>query len=823
MRAWGLAKGLLTNGIDVAVGVNNSFPQAIKEHEGVRLLNWGLDENFADLINTYDAVVMSYCMGDPSVFVVDHINEDVQLILDVYVPIYVEVSARESKDIDTEYSAYMADIVRFNKVLGRGDYFLCANDAQKTFYTGVLSSLGIINPRSYREERIQVLPFGIHNEAMRSNTNPYAEIGINPSDFIVLWFGGLYPWFRVEEYLDAIKHLAKNKSIKFVFVGGKNPFNPNPDFFRQYDKAVEFAAKNKLLETAMFFVDWVDFDKRASWYKSANIVISLNQPGEENRYSWRTRVMDYVWGELAILTNGGDPLSEDLIAANAALRLPELSSKAIVDSLQDVFIHRDKLASVKKQVKNIKPNYYWPVITKSLALLIKSGSLPNSSEITYRKNLGLENKKIAPSSTESSGKVRKVIDSFPQVISKVRKKGIAPSAKLAYGLARTQVKNLQTKRAKQYVFISHPINNTGAPLVLLQIVEEFADKYGGSNVRLLAPGIETEQLRKMRELGVRVDKAVFGVGFRFIRMQLALNKNDFVLMNTVAIYDNYRDFIMLWLKNGRLHHAYWFIHEDIAQLPNIHKEFLDKRNLNQVRDLTDAKKLTLLTPSNRTKLEYNELLETDKVKSVSLHVDVDKKFKISRHTADYKTINFLLSGTPSDGRKGQFLALSAFYSFLTNHYIKDPASYRNFKLHLVAIGDDYISRQIRWTGDSLLREHVVYYPTLSKDKHLSVSLKCNAVICCSLNETFGLYVAEGMFMGHVVLRNNSAGIDEQLEEGVNGFFIDHTDIKQFASVIEKILNKKLSDEELQAMGKASQEIIRNYSDNSYLNQIENLQ
>ena len=104
---------------------------------------------------------------------------------------------------------------------------------------------------------------------------------------------------------------------------------------------------------------------------------------------------------------------------------------------------------------------------------------------------------------------------------------------------------------------------------------------------------------------------------------------------------------------------------------------------------------------------------------------------------------------------------------------------------------------------------------------MEISAKCNAVICCSLNETFGLYIAEGMLMGHVVLRNNSAGQAEQLQEGVNGYAIDHTDVVQFAGVLEKLLNKKTSsDKQLYEMGVHSKDIINKYGSNSYIDQIE---
>jgi glycosyltransferase involved in cell wall biosynthesis len=374
----------------------------------------------------------------------------------------------------------------------------------------------------------------------------------------------------------------------------------------------------------------------------------------------------------------------------------------------------------------------------------------------------------------------------------------------------------------QFIFISNPINNTGAPVVLLQVVEEYVGKYGANRVRVITPGVdEPTQEEKLKKMGVRVEQAVFGIGFHFIRAQLALQQDDVVIMNTAAVYDTYRDFILLWLRNGRLKHAYWFIHEDIAQLPIIHKEFLDKRNLAQVAQLVKAHSLSLLFPSKRTADEYKDLLQIDHATAVNLRVEVPAEFQKPKVETDFDSIDFLLSGTAGDGRKGQVLAISAFYTFLKDYYEKNPESYRQFTLHLVAVDmTHYISQQIRWISNSTLRDHVKIYESLPKEEAMKVTADCNAVICCSLNETFGLYIAEGMLMGHVVLRNDVAGVDEQLVEGKNGFRIDHTDMQQFSKVLEKILNKKTTNEELLSMSQTSQQIMQKYSDTSYLQQIE---
>ena len=150
-----------------------------------------------------------------------------------------------------------------------------------------------------------------------------------------------------------------------------------------------------------------------------------------------------------------------------------------------------------------------------------------------------------------------------------------------------------------------------------------------------------------------------------------------------------------------------------------------------------------------------------------------------------------------------------------------PEEYRDFTLTMVGMTDDYVAKQIRTIGSTLLGERLKIVPEVAHDEALEITRRCNAVICCSFNEALPLYVIEGMRMGHVVLRNDAGGMEEQLDEGVNGFRIDSRDVKQFASVLEVVLNRKtMSDSRLQAMGRASQEMITNLLIDSYVDALE---
>lgn len=817
MRAWGIATGLRDNGYEVSVAVNQSFPQKQSNHENINLTNWTLDGHFIDLINSYDMVIMSYCMGDSSQFVARHLSTNVCLVLDLYVPIYVEISARDSKDIEREYLNYEDDMARFNEVLRRGDYFICANEAQKTYYLGVFSALNIINPLTYRQDRLFIVPFGIHRDPPISTKNPYLELGIREDDFVVLWFGGLYPWFKIQNLLDAIKELSKkDKRFKFVIVGGKNPFNGHPDFTEQYDKTVRFAKKHMLTDNSLFFVDWVDFHERANWYEHANAVISINNTGEENSLSWRTRVMDYVWGGVAILTNGGDPLSETLINEQAAVRLFDTSANALSDAFKSLMHDQKLLDKTRKNIRQLQQNYFWDIVVKPL-LNISSKEHPYSDNQKKVQSFVRHNPVAHPTKLRRAVNKAKATASLPRkVYSYTRENGID---RLIY-LVDHRLKRRPLADKPRFVFISHPIDHTGAPQIMLQVVYELAEIVDPKRIIIVAPHSDAHLLRKLREKGIRILQSNANTSNEEIAFQLELRSNDFVMMNTVAIYENYRDFILDQLSSGNLQHAYWYIHEDEAQLHVVNSILNVKLDFKRIGKLVNAHKLNVMVPCERVRKEYNNILKTNEVRTVLYNIGVDKKYHIKRKAKDFDELNFLLQGTPGDGRKGHFIVIAAFDLFMRKYYSKNPEKYRNFQLTLVSIVDDYASKQIKSVAKTMLGNHVKIYGSMPKEEVLEIYTKCNAVICASYSETFALYVAEVMYMGGLILRNDSAGSDEQLRNGKNGFRIDEKDPKQIADVIERLLNKATtSNDTLLAMGQCSQEIISPYSGHRYLPQI----
>jgi glycosyltransferase involved in cell wall biosynthesis len=393
------------------------------------------------------------------------------------------------------------------------------------------------------------------------------------------------------------------------------------------------------------------------------------------------------------------------------------------------------------------------------------------------------------------------------LLGKAREKGLRESLELSREIVHARIA-ARDRTGRAFVFISPPMNLSGAPLVLAQAVEEFADKYGAESLRVLSPQIHPELRERIERKGVKVERAAAVMSSALVRFQLALRFDDFVLLNTVVVPSNYRMYVLKALKFERLSQANWYIHEDAEQLPVAAPFLLEPNTQRVIKELVKTNKLRILVPSQYIKVQYDKLFDTDKTRILPYLTDNNQRFE-DRDNSEYSSIQFLLCGRPTDGRKGHMIALAAFQDFVTRYYRENPTHYRDFSLTLVGMTNDHIAAQIVSVGRSILGDSLRVVGETSHEEHLAITRECNAVICCSFNEALPLFVMEAMSVGHIVIRNDCGGLEEQLQDGVNGFRIDSSDVAEFSRVLESLLNKaSMTDRQLHAMGRASQHMLR---------------
>ena len=808
LRCWGLAKGIQANKRDIAVTVayhkSHLKDTFTDEHDGIHITTWDND-SVAELIKGFDSVVVSYCMGDLSVLVARNIKPNQQLILDCYVPIYVEVSARESKDIEGEYQAFTSDVYRWAEVLKRGDVFLCASAEQKRYYQGVLSGLGRINPATYNQDNILITPYGIYREKAVAKEKPISKLIKDESYKKVLWFGGIYPWFDLRQLVDAVSQVNKHTPTKLVIVGAKNPYNTHPDFVARYQELVDYISSSKTLRDVVVMQDWVKFEDRADWYLDSDCVVVINKEGPENELAWRTRLVDFMWADLPILTNGGDPLGESLLKREAAFRFSGTDADSIAADIKKL-LAGSNLKTLHKNLEAMRGEFYWDNVTKQVAHVIA----------THRQAADLETFGVFSSqvigTNSSQGKVRRVANKARKVPAYANKYGYSATAKVVTELARRKLaaKSVLRERKKPaYVFVSHQLDMSGAPFIAIDMALEFKDNGKDVEFYTYLPA-HKNNLTKLNKTGIKPHVLMNK------DMVPSYTNGDTVILNTVAHSEVVKESVFGAAEQGILKQVIWYLHEDDPEL--IFRPDEQKR----IRKMLKNKQLKILVPAEKILDNYCAYFETSDgiVKLAYRHI-VPKKYHQIRSAADFTDkLTFVLPGTMGDGRKGQLPIFYAFVQFYNQYYKDNRKNYRDFELVYIGLSSDFLSRQVKAHADAL-KGHFKTHGRVTWEEDLDIVSKGNITICYSIREALPLFVFEGMISGHPILRNDSSGKAEQLIEGKNGWCLETNDFDQVVSVIEGVLNKgKTPDNKLANMSEASYEIAAAQAKNSYLRALE---
>lgn len=364
LRAWGLSKGLVSHGFDVTFAYRSTFKladDAAKTHipSGLTVTTWN-PPTLRQILEQHSVVVMRYAMGEAKE-IIAKLKPDHILVSDSYIPISIEVAARNSND-KYENDNFLRLQEGSALATRRADYFLYASPAQKNYYLGYLAGLNKLNPATYSqlEERMFEVPYGIDTSEKKKEL-----LKRKPDSPTLLWYGAFYSWFDMESLIGSLIQLKKKvPGFKLIIAGAKNPYNKDPGILAHYKKTTEAL---EVLGDTIEYINWHPFDERFEVYAKATAIITWNHLGLENLLAWRTRLMDFVLSDRPIITNGGDPLGEDLITRGIAYR-------ATVEDVDKVFMEIVKHPPVNALFDKAAERYDWHNITKELADSLSSPS-----------------------------------------------------------------------------------------------------------------------------------------------------------------------------------------------------------------------------------------------------------------------------------------------------------------------------------------------------------------------------------------------------------------------------------------------------------------
>lgn len=365
IRAWNMAE-LLASGNEVTlVTLNGAEP--IEAPFTIVHVPAGDDKSFSKLEQWADVIIFQ----GHAMAVFDALRASNKiLVVDIYDPLHLE-ELEQGRDLPVEqWRQQVSDATAvLNEQLQRGDFFLCASDRQKMFWLGQLAGLGRINPDTYDDDPdfdklISIAPFGlpttppVHERDVLKSVHP----GISSDDKLLLWSGGLYSWFDPKTLIRAVAHLsAKRKNVRLYFQGTKHP-HPGVAEHRIISDSRELARELDVLDSAVFFNDsWVDYDDRQNYLTEADAGVSTHHSHIETTFSFRTRILDYLWAELPMVVTEGDHFAELVATEKLGLVVPAGDVEKLAEALDRVLFDAAFGAEARANIRRVRERYYWHV------------------------------------------------------------------------------------------------------------------------------------------------------------------------------------------------------------------------------------------------------------------------------------------------------------------------------------------------------------------------------------------------------------------------------------------------------------------------------
>ena len=296
------------------------------------------------------------------------VGSDKILIADIYNPFHLE-QLEQAKDQGAEGRARTVSdcTTALNDQLTRGDFFLCASEKQRDFWLGQLSAVGRLNPKNYdadetMEKLIAVAPFGVPDDPPVHTRDALKGVvpGIGVDDKVILWGGGIYNWFDPLTLLHAVDRLRHRRpEVRLFFLGLKHP-NPDVPEMRMAVATRALSDALGLTDKHVFFNEgWVPYEDRQNYLLEGDIGVSTHLDHVETAFSFRTRILDYLWAGLPIVATGGDTFADLIEGKGLGLTVPPGDVEALEDALFRLLDDEAFHAACKDRLAEIVPNHAW--------------------------------------------------------------------------------------------------------------------------------------------------------------------------------------------------------------------------------------------------------------------------------------------------------------------------------------------------------------------------------------------------------------------------------------------------------------------------------
>jgi glycosyltransferase involved in cell wall biosynthesis len=296
------------------------------------------------------------------------------LVIDLYDPFVLEnLEIHRDKALETQAEIHAVNLKVLNEQLRLGDFFICAHETQRDFWLGMLTANERVNPYTVAADRtlrhlIDLTPFGLPEVPPRHRKQVLKGIypGIGPEDRVIYWGGGLWEWFDPLTAIRAVVDVAQiHPEVRLFFAGTRHP-NPDVPEMRMCQAARQLSDELDATGRWVFFNDWVPYQERENYLLEADVGLSLHFSHIETRFSFRTRLLDYIWAGLPMVITSGDTLSRRLGERGLARTVAPADTAAVREALLELLDQADARREAAPRFATLQAELSWERVAEPL-------------------------------------------------------------------------------------------------------------------------------------------------------------------------------------------------------------------------------------------------------------------------------------------------------------------------------------------------------------------------------------------------------------------------------------------------------------------------
>ena len=328
--------------------------------------DWSLTRPL-ELARGQAAVVCPQGLADEAIELARRLPPGCALAVDCYAPALVERALLFPGD--ARFASFRRRVLG---ALERADLLLVANQPQRAYVVGMLSALGRVDPER-TPPPVLLAPMG---------APPPPAAAIDPPAPLVLWYGGLWPWFDGATAVQAFALVARDQpEARLRILGGRHPRGEAPDTL----DATLAAATDLGVGDAVESLPWASAAELPGLLAQASCAFCLAHDGIEHRLAQRTRLLDLLSAGVPIVCTQGDALGACAVRAGAATAIPPgdaaSAARALAHLLDNAEARQAQAEAGRRLAAELAPDR---TLAEAVAWLAEPGALSSRAHAMPR-------------------------------------------------------------------------------------------------------------------------------------------------------------------------------------------------------------------------------------------------------------------------------------------------------------------------------------------------------------------------------------------------------------------------------------------------------